>query len=111
MIVLSILVFVMGVLCAWMLYMGNEFNFRLRRVQEELDKAMTREIDVVLLKAQMQDIKECLVGYEFALKTMEEYMKESMKRYDFSLKAMEDYIEEKLLPNHLNGTAKSEPRT
>jgi len=80
MIILSILVFLMGVLCAWMLFVFNEFNFRVRKVQEELDKSMMRESELRLMKAKIQDIADSIVGYEFALKTFEDYMKAKLDK-------------------------------
>jgi hypothetical protein len=90
MIILSILVFVMGVLCLGTLAWISRLNEELTGLRELLlsaneqiyhqgtstFKLECREIDI---KREIKDIKESMVGYEFALKTFEDYLNEKKR--------------------------------
>jgi hypothetical protein len=90
MIILSILVFIMGILCLALLIMAKVFNDRLIEIQTRMNLWTNAWNDAVTSmkdfeskawinihghRKELQDIKESMVGYEFALKTFEDYMK------------------------------------
>lgn len=90
MIILSILVFVMGVLCVGILMWVKELNEELTGLRtlllstneqifdqgSSVFKLECREIDI---KRELKDIRESMVGYEFALKTFEDYLNEKKR--------------------------------